>query len=341
MQIQDFTYQLPKDRIASRPPAIRGHAKLLVLDRETGNIADKAYREVTDYLRKGDVVVLNNTKVIKARLYAQSASGELTELVLVEQHGKRDDWHRHKVLFRGKLDSGDRLIIGTHTISVSKVVGDGLAIVESKSDLMQLAEDYGNVPLPPYMKREATTEDVVRYQTEFAKTKGSVAAPTASLNMTKEIIQGLKAKGVIVVELTLHVGLGTFLPIRVDDIQEHKMHSEWFHIPMDTVVAIQRAKNNGNKVLAVGTTVARTLEYSAEQITKSASELSGEADIFIYPGYDFKMVDMLLTNFHAPKSTVLMLAAAFTGWDNLKSAYDHALNNGYSFLSYGDSILIL
>lgn len=341
MQIQDFTYQLPKDRIASRPPAIRGDAKLLVLDRETGNIADKAYREVTDYLRKGDVVVLNNTKVIKARLYVQAASGELVELVLVEQHGKRDDWHRHKVLYRGKLDSGDMLTVGTHTISVSMVVGDGLAIVESKSDLMQLAEEYGNVPLPPYMKREATTEDVVRYQTEFAKTKGSVAAPTASLNMTKEIIQGLKAKGVIVVELTLHVGLGTFLPIRVDDIQKHKMHSEWFHIPVDTVEAIQRAKNNGNKVLAVGTTVARTLEYSADQITKSTNELSGEADIFIHPGYDFKIVDMLLTNFHAPKSTVLMLAAAFAGWDNLKSAYDHALNNGYSFLSYGDSMLIL
>lgn len=341
MQIQDFTYQLPKDRIASRPPAKRGDAKLLLLDRETGNIADKAYRDVTDYLRKGDVVVLNNTKVIKARLYAQAASGELVELVLVEQHGKRDDWHRHKVLYRGKLDSGDRLTIDTHTISVSKVVGDGLAIVESKSDLMQLAEEYGNVPLPPYMKREATTEDVVRYQTEFAKTKGSVAAPTASLNMTKEIIQGLKAKGVMVVDLTLHVGLGTFLPIRVDDIRKHKMHSEWFHIPMGTVEAIQQAKNNGNKVLAVGTTVARTLEYSADQITKSASELSGEADIFIYPGYDFKIVDMLLTNFHAPKSTVLMLAAAFAGWDNLKSAYDHALNNGYSFLSYGDSMLIL
>lgn len=341
MQIQDFTYQLPKDRIASRPPAIRGDAKLLVLDRETGNIADKAYREVTDYLRKGDVVVLNNTKVIKARLYAQAASGELVELVLVEQHGKRDDWHRHKVLYRGKLDSGDMLTVGTHTILLSKVLGDGLAIVESKSDLMQLAEEYGNVPLPPYMKREATTEDVVRYQTEFAKTKGSVAAPTASLNMTKEIIQGLKAKGVIVVELTLHVGLGTFLPIRVDDIQKHKMHSEWFHIPVDTVEAIQRAKNNGNKVLAVGTTVARTLEYSADQITKSTNELSGEADIFIHPGYDFKIVDMLLTNFHAPKSTVLMLAAAFAGWDNLKSAYDHALNNGYSFLSYGDSMLIL
>lgn len=341
MQIQDFTYQLPKDRIASRPPAIRGDAKLLVLDRETGNIADKAYREVTDYLRKGDVVVLNNTKVIKARLYVQAASGELVELVLVEQHGKRDDWHRHKVLYRGKLDSGDMLTVGTHTISVSMVVGDGLAIVESKSDLMQLAEEYGNVPLPPYMKREATTEDVVRYQTEFAKTKGSVAAPTASLNMTKEIIQDMKAKGVIVVDLTLHVGLGTFLPIRVDDIQKHKMHSEWFHIPMGTVEAIQQAKNNGNKVLAVGTTVARTLEYSADQITKSASELSGEADIFIYPGYDFKIVDLLLTNFHAPKSTVLMLATAFAGWDNLKSAYDHALNNGYSFLSYGDSMLIL
>ena len=341
MQIQDFTYQLPRGRIASQPPAERGDAKLLVLDPETGSIADKAYRDVANYLKSGDVVVLNNTKVIKARLYAEATNGEPVELVLVEQHGKRDDWHRHKVLYRGKLVSGDILTVSEHKISVSKVIGDGIAIVESKTDLMQLAEEYGNVPLPPYMKREATADDVTRYQTEFAKTKGSVAAPTASLNMTKEIIDKLKAKGIVVVELTLHVGLGTFLPIRVDDVTKHKMHSEWFHIPEGTVEAIQHAKKSGNKVLAVGTTVARTLEYSADQITNSTNELSGEADIFIYPGYEFKLVDMLLTNFHVPKSTVLMLAAAFAGWDNLKSAYDHALNNGYSFLSYGDSVLIL
>jgi len=201
------------------------------------------------------------------------------------------------------------------------------------------------VPLPPYMHREADANDRERYQTVFAEHNGSVAAPTASLNMTDELLAELKISGVVVAQLTLHVGLGTFMPIRVDDVTKHKMHQEYFEIPGSTIDAIRLAKKEGRRVMAVGTTVTRTLEYAKEQIlgfqASSLETISGEADIFIYPGYEFKIVDGLLTNYHAPQSTVLMMAAAFAGWDNLKNAYGHALKANYKFLSYGDSMLIL
>ena len=190
------------------------------------------------------------------------------------------------------------------------------------------------------MHREEEPEDRERYQTVFAKEKGSVAAPTASLNMTSELLQKLKDKGVELCELTLHVGLGTFMPIRVEDVTKHKMHQEYFEIPNSTAATIRKAKEEGRRVIAVGTTVTRTLEFAADQILRGDKDINGEADIFIYPGYNFKIIDGLLTNFHAPQSTVLMMAAAFAGWDNLKSAYAHALLRKYAFLSYGDSMLI-
>ena len=191
------------------------------------------------------------------------------------------------------------------------------------------------MPLPPYLHRDATEEDKKRYQTVWAKNMGSAAAPTASLNMTDDLLKRLQKKGVIVKYLTLHVGLGTFLPIRSDKIEEHKMHSEWFNIPDDTLAAIKNAKSSGKRVVALGTTVARTLEYYGKN-----GKTHGEDDIFIYPGFEFTVIDALLTNYHAPKSTVLMLAAAFAGWDHLKNAYEHAINEKYNFLSYGDSMLI-
>ena len=216
-------------------------------------------------------------------------------------------------------------------IVITKILGNGIADVESSVSLSELAQLYGEVPLPPYLHRDASEEDKKRYQTIFAKNMGSAAAPTASLNMTDELLEKLKQKGVIIKYLTLHVGLGTFLPIRSDKIEDHKMHSEWFNIPEDTIAAIK----NAERVVALGTTVARTLEYYAQ-----TGKTEGEDDIFIYPGYEFKIVDALLTNFHAPKSTVLMLASAFAGWDNLKNAYNHAIEEKYNFLSYGDSMLI-
>lgn len=341
MKLSEFNYELSDSLIADKPPVFRGSSRLLVLNRKTGEIVDKNYADVAEFLVAGDVLVLNSTKVIKARLKAVKENGSERELVLLEKHSFDNDWHRHRVLYRRKLRVGDKLKIGNATLVVEEIQGDGLAIVRSDYDLLELAEEYGEVPLPPYMHRDATPLDTERYQTIWAKEKGSVAAPTASLNMTDDILTTLINKGVTVVYLTLHAGLGTFLPIRTDFVEDHHMHQEYFEIPGDTVQAIQTAKSAGKRVIALGTTVARTLEYSHELLKQSPADLSGEADIFIYPGYEFKVIDGLLTNYHAPKSTVLMLTAAFAGWDKLLPAYNHAITEKYHFFSYGDSMLIL
>ena len=342
MKISDFDYTLPDECIALEPPAVRGTSKLLVLQKNTGAIQDKLYSDITKNLQPGDVLVLNDTKVIKARLKAVKQNGAERELVILEKHGKTDDWHTHKVMYRRKLAVGDILSVGSVNITVNEILGDGLAIVESKQDLLTLAEEFGTVPLPPYIHRDTKPSDTERYQTVWAKEQGSVAAPTASLNMTESILDSLRAKGVIIAYATLHVGLGTFMPIRTDNVEDHTMHKEYFEVPASTISAIQHAKKNGNRVIALGTTITRTLEYAHEQVLLHAPEdIAGEADIFMYPGYQFKVIDGLLTNFHAPHSTVLMLAAAFAGWDNLKNAYQHALDTDYRFLSYGDSMLII
>lgn len=321
MKVEDFTYTLPKDKIAAHPPKVRGEAKLLVLDRKSGAIEDKQYSDLIDYLNPGDVLVLNDTKVLPARLMGIDQEGIEHELLVLEKHasGTFD-----RVLYRGKLEEGQLLKVAGQDIIITHLEEGGIAQVQSGVDLLELAVQYGDVPLPPYMKRDATPEDVERYQTAFASQVGSVAAPTASLNLTTGLLERIQQKGVEIRYLTLHVGLGTFLPIRVDNLEGHKMHSEYFEIPSDTIQAIQKA----NRVITVGTTVCRTLEYAAEQIDAHTGNqaITGEADIFIYPGYKFKMVDGLLTNYHAPKSTVLMLAAAFAGWDHLLKAYEHALD---------------
>ncbi len=340
MLLSDYSYILPKEAIAQFPPKKRGDAKLLVVEKKSGKVMDNKYSDLLNYLKPGDVIVLNDTKVIKARLFAKDTTGLLHELILLERHSDNEDYYQHDVLYRGKLLLNEALYINNEKIEVVAIKDGGIATIKATTDLELLAEKSGSVPLPPYMKRDATKEDIRRYQTEFAKHKGSVAAPTASLNMTKTLIDQLRAKGVVVCYLTLHVGLGTFLPIRSDKIEQHKMHSEWFSIPLETIEAIQQAKLSGNLITAVGTTVARTLEYCAKDILKANHPLSGEADIFIYPGYKFTIVDQLLTNFHAPKSTVLMLVAAFVGWPKLLHAYNYALQNNYQFLSYGDSMLI-
>jgi S-adenosylmethionine:tRNA ribosyltransferase-isomerase len=341
MKLSDYSYELPDSFIANYPPTIRGKSRLLVLYRNLGTLYDRSYPEMVDYLEPGDVLVLNDTKVIKARLSAEKENGAKRELIILEKHGFDSDWYSHRVLYRRKLNVGDKLRVGTANLVVQEIQGDGLAIVKSDQDLLELADKYGEVPLPPYMRRNATPLDSERYQTVWANEKGSAAAPTASLNMTDNILTTLKSKGIIVVYLTLHVGLGTFLPIRTDKIEKHHMHQEYFEVPKSTVAAIQVAKSDGKKVIALGTTVARTLEYAGKSLNKAPSDISGEADIFIYPGYKFQIIDGLLTNFHAPKSTVLMLTAAFAGWDKLLPAYKHAVSDSYRFLSYGDSMLIL
>ena len=373
MKLEDYTYNLPENLIAAHPPKVRGASRLLALNRKTGEISDSFYRNVADFFESGDVLILNDTKVIKARIFTQKESGAERELVILERHGGDDDWHTHKVMYRGKIKAGDVLTVknSSEKITVEQILGDGLAIVSCEKDLREVCENFGTVPLPPYMRRDATALDIERYQTVFAEEKGSVAAPTASLNMTPEILETLRAKGVKICYLTLHVGLGTFMPIRVDNLEEHKMHQEYFEIPAETCAEIRKAKANGGRVFALGTTVARTLEYAGEEILAKKNEmfasssikataseakgfereaqhedssqdkkLRGEADIFIYPGYEFKIVDGLMTNFHAPKSTVLMLASAFASWEHLLKAYAHAVEQDYHFLSYGDSMII-
>lgn len=340
MHINDFSYNLPETLIAQKPPEIRGDTRLLVLDRIDSTIRHKSYVNISDYLKSGDIVVLNNTKVIKARLIGASGDKK-REFLLLEKHGHTFDTHHWKVLYKGKLHLGENYTIGDSTITVEKILDGGMAVISCSNSLLDLSDRFGTVPLPPYMKRNATKEDIERYQTEFAKDAGSVAAPTASLNFTEALKRELEFKGVKVVYLTLHVGIGTFLPIRTNSIEDHVMHSEYFEIPKETVQTIQAAKKTNKKILAVGTTVTRTLEYNQNSILSGEpSDLSGDADIFIYPGYEFKVIDMMLTNFHAPKTTVLMLAAAFAGWDNLKNAYEKAIEQEYAFLSYGDSMLI-
>jgi S-adenosylmethionine:tRNA ribosyltransferase-isomerase len=339
MLVSDYNYNLPEENIAIRPPKVRGTTRLLVLNRQTGDIIDSKYANLANFLQPGDLVVLNDTRVMRSRVFTELPDGRPRELVVLEKH----DGEINHVMYRGKLHVGDQLSVKNiaddsktdDIVTVKEILGNGTATVTANRDLTKIVADYGNVPLPPYLHRDADKDDVKRYQTVWAKELGSAAAPTASLNMTKELIEKLQDKGVQIKYLTLHVGLGTFLPIRSDNVEEHHMHSEWFHIPADTLEAIKKTKASGHRVIAVGTTVTRTLEYWAK-----TGKTEGEDDIFIYPGFKFQAIDALVTNFHAPKSTVLMLTAAFAGWDHLKPAYEHAIESQYKLLSYGDSMFI-
>lgn len=340
-KVSDYDYELPESSIAIYPPHDRGTTRLEVLDRNTGAITHSAYAELHCFVEPGDLLVLNNSKVIQARLFARKTTGAQVELVLLEKHNDRQDL----VLYRGKLREGDVLVVHGDKLHVVSVEGEGVARLScpERRCVQDFFAEHGEVPIPPYLKREAKEVDRERYQTVFAEIPGSVAAPTASLNMTHELLGSLKARGVSLAYVTLHVGLGTFLPIRSDDLDSHVMHREYYCITAETFGKIRNAKRKGKRVIAVGTTVTRALEHAASAIEgkKESREIVGEADIFIYPGYSFRIIDGLVTNYHVPRSTVLMLTAAFAGWDNLKRAYEEALERGYKFLSYGDSMLIV
>lgn len=355
MSIAPFAYELPQDRIAFHPPAERGGSRLLCVDRKTGELHDRRYADLSKLLRPDDLVIINNTRVIKARLLATTAGGQQRELFLSEKHTTPLLSMNARVIYRGKLRVGDILTIGDENIEVLQVFEGGQALIRATIPPQVIAERYGHVPLPPYIKRDDEPEDRERYQAVFARKDGSVAAPTASLNLTDELIAAMKSKGITFESLTLHVGRGTFLPIRTDTVSEHVMHEEYYSIPQRTVRAIRQAKAEGRRVVAIGTTVTRALEHAREALLNEtpldldtgrhhsragSDRIRGEADIFITPGYEFTIVDVLLTNFHAPDSTVLQLAAAFAGTDHLARAYRHALAGDYQFLSYGDSMLI-
>jgi len=339
MRVEEFDYTLPEERIATYPPAERGSTRLIVLDRAADSIEHSVYASLHERLRPGDLLVLNNSKVIRARLIANKPTGGRIELMLLEKH----EGVQNLALYRGRLKVGDRLLAHGVELVVEELPDHGVARLSCvTASLTDLFEAHGSVPIPPYLKRDAEEVDRERYQTVFAELPGSVAAPTASLNLTDELLEKIKAKGIEIVHITLHVGLGTFLPIRSETFEEHVMHREFYNIPESSARKIGEAKARGGRVVAVGTTVTRALEHAAPRLLDSdfSQEVSGEADIFIYPGYKFKIIDALLTNFHAPRSTVLMLTAAFAGKTLLRRAYREALDRDYRFLSYGDSMFI-
>ncbi len=338
MRTTDFDFNLPEELIAQFPAAERSASRLLRLDGKSGHLSDDWFRDLPEFLGPDDLIILNDTRVIKARLNGEKASGGKVE-VMVE---RVIDNHRLLAQIRASRSPkpGSRLhIAGAFEAEVIERQDDLFLLeVLSPTPAIELIDRYGNLPLPPYISHAAGQHDEERYQTVFAREPGAVAAPTAGLHFDEAMIQRLRASGIAIAYVTLHVGAGTFQPVRVDNIQEHKMHSELYSVPQATVEAIRQARDRGGKVTAVGTTVLRALESAARSGELHAG--SGETDIFITPGYRFQVVERLLTNFHLPKSTLLMLVSAFAGKEHIMHAYRHAIEARYRFFSYGDAMLI-
>lgn len=341
MHLDDFDFILPPELIAVEPPADRESARLLTLSRAWGDIGETLIANLPELLLPDDLLVLNDTKVIPARLHGEKSSGGKAEIFLVQRLAAEDEeW---LVLLRSSKSPRQGTVINLPEEVTATVVGSGennawIVSFAGTDDFSSWLDRNGAVPLPPYIKRPPRAKDRDRYQTVYAKERGAVAAPTAGLHFTPELLERIRAKGVAVATLTLHVGLGTFMPVRVDDLRQHRMHRERYTIPAETVAAISSCRQRGGRVVAVGTTVARTLEYAADGDIPGAG--SGEADIFIYPGYRFKVVDALITNFHLPRSTLLMLVAAFAGREQVLAAYSAAIARGFRFYSYGDAMFI-
>ena len=347
MLLSDFDYPLDESKIATRPAKPRHSAKLLVSDK--GQISDHVFLNLPDQLRRGDLLILNNTKVIPGRLFGtrtretEHGSGiAQIEVTLIER--RSDTQWRVLAKPAKRLAKGDIIEFGAHKARVLSRVGADIIIEEASSGALsfETLNEIGQMPLPPYIAklRETDAQDMADYQTMFAEEEGAVAAPTASLHFTNAVFAGLKAAGVAHAFVTLHVGAGTFLPVTEEDISKHKMHSEWYSLPHETVAAMERTWARGGRVIPVGTTALRTIESAATGLRQLVAG-SGETDIFITPGYEFRATDGLVTNFHLPKSTLLMLVAALAGFDHMKEIYAHALAQDYRFFSYGDSSLIL
>ena len=335
-----YFYDLPENLIAYEPMKKRSQSRLMHLDRSNGQVEHYHFSQLPELLQAGDLLVLNNTKVIPARLIGKKITGAEVEVFLLNQI---DDSKWECLVKPGRrLKPGSEVIFSDKlSCKILDFADDGGRIVEFywEGSFWKIIEEIGNMPLPPYIKRKAVEEDKKTYQTVYAETRGSVAAPTAGLHFTKEIFQLLEEKGVQTAEVLLHVGLGTFRPVKEDDIKNHKMHSEYCQISSQTAEKINKAKAEGRRVIAVGTTSTRTLESFAENgRVQSGSKWT---DIFIYPGIDLQIIDGLITNFHMPESTLLMLISAFAGYENVMNAYKIAVEKKYRFFSYGDSMLIL
>ena len=334
MLLSDFDFDLPKDLIAQNPPENRTDSRLLVAK---SSIIDTHFHQIGDFVKPGDLLVMNNTRVIPARIFARKPSGGKVE-IMVERL-----LNDTQVLAMMKASRAPK--IGSYIILEND---EQVEVIDKKNgfytlefvtnSLIDLLENIGHIPLPPYIERADEQADLERYQTVFAKKDGAVAAPTAGLHFDDELLTSLKQQGIDHTFVTLHVGAGTFQPVKAENIKEHKMHSEYFEIDQDTVDKINQTKKNGGRIIAVGTTAVRSLESAAKNGTLKAAQ--EETDIFIYPGYEFKVVDMMITNFHLPKSSLLMLVSAFIGQARMMEIYRHAIKEKYRFFSYGDAMLL-
>jgi len=346
--LADYDYELPAELIAQEPIGRRDHSRLLRLDRATGEASHHRFDGIAGFVSPGDVLVVNDTAVVNARLLGRKESGGRAEVFLLDYAGgsRADDPRRFscECLVRSAKPArpGTRIFFGEGLAGKIVAAGAGTCRVEfsSEEDFDAALDRLGHVPLPPYIRRSDQPWDRAAYQTVYAAVRGAVAAPTAGLHFTPELIRLLQARQVTVVPITLHVGYGTFAPVRAGDIREHRMHAERFTIPAATAVAVPAARANGKRVVAVGTTVVRTLEFATDGQGRLAAG-SGNCDLFIYPGFRFKAVDAMVTNFHLPKSTLLMLVSAFAGRENILNAYRVAVRERYRFYSYGDAMVIL
>ena len=340
MKTDDFDYNLPEELIAQTPLLKRDSSKLLVLDKNTGKIEHKQFLDVIDFLEEGDTLVLNNTKVLPARLIGEKEETKAVIEILLLKNLEEDNW--------------ECLVKPARRIKVGTVVSFGNGLLKAKcikeedegirhftliydGILYETLDKLGTMPLPPYIHEKL--QDQSRYQTVYAKEVGSAAAPTAGLHFTKELLDKISQKGINICYVTLHVGLGTFRPVSVDDVKKHKMHSEYYHMSSEVAEVLKQAKNNNKKIISVGTTSTRVLE-TVMSTYNEFRECSGWTDIFIYPGYEFKAVDELITNFHLPKSTLIMLVSALAGKENILNAYKIAVDNKYRFFSFGDAMFI-
>ena len=340
MKTSDFDYYLPQELIAQTPVYPRDTSRMLVFDRENDNVEHKHFYDILDYLKEGDVLVRNNTKVLPARMFAYTPNGGKVEVLLL----KRFNLNEWEVLVKPgkKARKGAKLVfnneLSLEVLDTIEQAGSRRVRFEYQGVFEDIISRIGEMPLPPYITEKLN--DQSRYQTVYAKTQGSAAAPTAGLHFTDELIKKIKDKGVEIVDVLLHVGLGTFRPVKVDDVATHHMHSEYYEISKESAEAINKAKREGRRIIAVGTTSVRTLE-SASDNDGFVKEVKGDTDIFIYPPYKFKCVDALITNFHLPKSTLLMLVSSLSTKDKILEIYNTAVSEKYRFFSFGDCMLVL
>lgn len=341
MKRQDFYYELPEELIAQDPLEDRSSSRLLVLDRKSGAVSHHVFREVTDYLREGDCLVINDTKVIPARLIGSKIGTDAKIEVLLLKRKENNIWETlvkpgKKAKVGAGISFGDGLLTG----EVIDIVEEGNRLIQFSFEgiFEEILDQLGQMPLPPYITHQL--QDKNRYQTVYAKHTGSAAAPTAGLHFTPELLKAIREKGVEIAKVTLHVGLGTFRPVKVDEITDHHMHSEFYQIDEEAAVKINKAKESGGRIICVGTTSCRTVESAADADGHLEAK-SGWTDIFIYPGYEFKVLDGLITNFHLPESTLIMLVSALAGRENVLAAYEEAVRERYRFFSFGDAMLVI